>query len=554
MNIKYTWIEFYKEFADNLLKYKNNRKDLINIIKSVYEETKINLATLDKDGVIVDIDPFTVFGLFNKQITEDKRKLLASELGKRIGVITPAPTNLDGLPVLNNQNATFFPFIHERKEQDINNLWNLFESALVYAKDDSEVNKAEMSKWFDYCVNLKYNGNSKITMGLFWIAPDVFINLDSRNEWFIYKANTFPQEFVKSLPVIESKIAASKYFALLDAIKEYIKTDDRFENFVDVSNEAWKKSNEVNKLEKAKIKTADIENAMGDDSDVGIRYWIYSPGDGSAMWDEFYDKGIMALKYGEIEDATQYTSKQEIINKLKATVNPEWSFKWPSYAIWQFVHEMKVGDVVFVKKGLHKVIGRGVVTSDYQYDPEQEDGFKHIRAVDWTHNGEWPHPGNAIVKTLTDITPYPDYVDKLNAFFVEEESKVEEIEEKETKYAKYNEDDFLNEVYMDKDEYHGLVSLLKNKKNIILQGAQGVGKTYMARRLAWSIMGEKNTGRVMLVQFHQSYSYEDFIEGYRPNEKHFELSKGVFYNFCKEAKVDEENPYFFIIDEINRGN
>lgn len=98
------------------------------------------------------------------------------------------------------------------------------------------------------------------------------------------------------------------------------------------------------------------------------------------------------------------------------------------------------------------------------------------------------------------------------------------------------------------------MGLLKTKKNIILQGAPGVGKTYAAKRLAYSMMGVKDISRVKLVQFHQSYSYEDFIEGYRPSGAGFELVKGAFYSFCKKAADDQDNDYFFIIDEINRGN
>ena len=118
----------------------------------------------------------------------------------------------------------------------------------------------------------------------------------------------------------------------------------------------------------------------------------------------------------------------------------------------------------------------------------------------------------------------------------------------------YSARQFLNEVYMSEERYEAIVGLLRTKKNIILQGAPGVGKTYAAKRLAYSMMGVKDVSRVKLVQFHQSYSYEDFIEGYRPSGAGFELVKGAFYSFCKKAADDEENAYFFIIDEINRGN
>lgn len=123
-------------------------------------------------------------------------------------------------------------------------------------------------------------------------------------------------------------------------------------------------------------------------------------------------------------------------------------------------------------------------------------------------------------------------------------------------YTKYTKEDFLKEVYITDKEYDKLKNLILDKKNIILQGSAGVGKSYAAKRLAYSIIGEKDNERVKMIQFHQSYSYEDFIMGYRPTEKGFKLKKGVFYKFCKEAEMDEnkENKYFLIIDEINRGN
>lgn len=118
----------------------------------------------------------------------------------------------------------------------------------------------------------------------------------------------------------------------------------------------------------------------------------------------------------------------------------------------------------------------------------------------------------------------------------------------------YSKEDFLSEVYMTSEKYDSLKGLLLNKKNIILQGAPGVGKTFAAKRLAYSIMGVKDESRVEFIQFHQNYSYEDFIMGYKPSGEGFELQNGIFYKFCQKASNNQEVPYFFIIDEINRGN
>lgn len=295
--------------------------------------------------------------------------------------------------------------------------------------------------------------------------------------------------------------------------------------------------------------------ALADEDVDTIHYWLYAPGDNANKWEEFYEKGIMAIGWGELGDLTQYDNKADIKGVLQEVNNSSNTYRNVVHATWQFANEIKVGDIVYAKKGIHQIIGRGVVTSDYYYD-DTHVGYENMRKVNWTNKGSWPHPStsNAVQKALTDITAYPDYVEEIENLFDDDNEYTKNIEEKA--YPEYNAEQFLSEVYMDKEQYNTLVNLLEKKQNIILQGAPGVGKTFTAKRLAYSILGEKNPNRVMFVQFHQSYSYEDFIEGFRPTQDgKFVIKKGSFYKFCKTADEDDhDNKYFFIIDEINRGN
>ena len=552
---QFDWVDFYKEFAGILLSYKNNRPALIAKVRQIYEITGLNLPTLEKDNQIVDIDPFTVFGLFNKKLTDANRLSILQAIAELFHVKTAVPTAFDSIPVLNPQNATFYYFAGERGDGDIDALWELFDAALAYAAKDSVKSYARVSQYFDLAIQKKGNGNSKITMGLYWIAPDVFLNLDQRNTWYIYDSGKIPAEVVHTLPAIQDKIPAAKYFEIVDKLREFLQSDQsELKDFKELSFEAWRYSEQVNqemRKEKAQEERANKGAALADEDVKTPHFWIYSPGERAGIWDECYDNGIMAIGWDEIGDLKQYASKTEMKQAMKEHIDPDRPYTMAAHATWQFAYEMKPGDVIFAKKGRSTVIGRGVVVSDYRFDDSRQDN-KNVRGVRWTHKGEWQHPGQAAMKALTDITAYTDYVEKLNALF--ESETIDDEEEPVVEYPVYTAEKFLEEVYMDEESYRTLAALVRTKKNVILQGAPGVGKTFAAKRLAYSMMGVKDPNRVMMVQFHQSYSYEDFIMGFRPTESGFELKRGVFYNFCKEAEIDSENDYFFIIDEINRGN
>lgn len=288
--------------------------------------------------------------------------------------------------------------------------------------------------------------------------------------------------------------------------------------------------------------------------DTAVRYWLYAAGDGSVNWENDYAEGIMAIGWDDMGDLMQYSSKEEMRAKMREVYGGTSSYKNQVHATWQFANDIKPGDIIFVKKGRKEIIGRGVVEGEYVYDPTREH-YRNTRTVRWTDKGLWEHPEQLAMKTLTDVTPYTDFVKKTQSLFDGESTDVaiQDEDEEERTYDPYTADDFLHDVFMDEERYNTLKALLLTKKNVILQGAPGVGKTFAAKRLAYSIMGEKDTNRVKMVQFHQSYSYEDFIMGFRPTETGFELKKGVFYEFCRKA-AEDDRPYFFIIDEINRGN
>lgn len=281
-------------------------------------------------------------------------------------------------------------------------------------------------------------------------------------------------------------------------------------------------------------------------------YWLYSPGAQASEWDEFSANNIMAIGWDELDDLATYSSREAI----RQALDPEGtggSMKNAVLALWQFQNDIAVGDIVYAKHGRREIVGRGEVTSEARFE-QGRASFRHVRSVRWDHIGSWEHPGDAVTKTLTDITPFHDYIDQLETLVTGEAEEVQVTGS--APLPVYDKDSFLNEVYLSPERYDRLRRLLTRKKNVILAGPPGVGKTFAAKRLAYSIIGAKDPSRVQMVQFHQSYSYEDFMMGYRPTEAGgFTLTEGPFYRFCETARADDDDrPYFFIIDEINRGN
>jgi len=297
--------------------------------------------------------------------------------------------------------------------------------------------------------------------------------------------------------------------------------------------------------------------------------WQIAPGEKARLWEEFYRDGIVGIGWESLGDLKGYASQRAIESALQTHDKSEGRRYNDARCCWEFAHVIAPGDIVVVKQGRYKLLGVGRVTSDYMYRPDRDE-YHHLRKVQWLRRGVVEFDASMTVKTLTSITPYPDFSKRILEALGEPDLVHElygtildgaatgvsdPVVAPTVELEDFDREVTLRRLFMPEKQFDGILDQIRRKKNVILQGPPGVGKTFVAQTLAYALMGKVDPARVQMVQFHQSYGYEEFIQGLRPTTTGaFVPRKGIFLSFCERAAEDSRRPWVFVIDEINRGN
>lgn len=539
---EYSWVPVYEKLATALLAHEGNRTPLLNALMAEFEARGLFPPRWSDQGTPRDIDPFTLFGAFNRTMAGANRTAYAHAIGSVLQVDTSALTDFCGIPVLNSQKAAFYGWDvqGDNSSPNIDNLWKLFKSALQLADSPSAVAEQQFTELFNAAETQLYV-HWNLTMGLYWMRPHTFVNLDTLNRKYLAGIEDFRSYIARFNTVPDG----TTYLQLCKACRAWVQSAATPCNSIpEISQQAYKTWQE------------------------GPRpsYWAMpcKDSDGTEYWDECFHHGKMILGYGQIGDIARFASKEKLTEELNRLYKTDFSAssRWPGW-LWKFAHQIKPGDIIYAKSGTRSIRGVGRVTAGYRYtDTPLTEHFNHELSIDWLRTETF---------TVQDEGEIFGRMQTLQSLGLDKQCLLEQIypvppEENAPAEqpsapiapdpaARYSKEDFLREVFVSPAELNRMLAVLDYKSNLILQGAPGVGKSFLAKRLAYAYAGEKADACIRMVQFHHSYSYEEFIEGFRPGKNgEFVLTRGSFYNFCKQAGENPNRPHFYIIDEINRGD
>jgi 5-methylcytosine-specific restriction protein B len=530
MSDQFTWISFYKELAEELIEWQSRQDELTGFLEELRARDFIVTPLMDKDGegavfLLEEIDPFTFFGVFNRQIKEENRIAILLEMKRFFNLESELPSDFFGIPVLSNMSSWFISYQGKRKPDDVSRLWKVF----VLALQEKEPLQSEVFRHaFDQALAVRQT-NVNLTMGLYWIRSGIFLNIDQINRSYLG---------IK----LPSKGISAKFY--IDTI-ETIRKEDK--SFPEISYAAW-----LAGTEKTKSAT-ETPNQTKDK----VNYWLVG-----AYWDSrepadqtqrFLDEGIWENGYEDrlLDEVNSMSVGDQIAIKAASTQRKDLPFDNRNKTASRMVIKA-IGTIVANRND-----GR---TVEVEWTPDFEEKswyFYTNRGTIWHIRLDDEYKWKEAADQLKDFVwgGQPQDYDWFCQRWLESDIPPDSDEDNKPPYGI---DDILaSGVFLNEQELTEILNRLDEKKAMIIQGPPGVGKTFIARKLAYALMKEIDPKRLAMVQFHQSYSYDDFVRGYRPlpgQAGTFGLKDGIFYNFCQKAINDPDREYVFIIDEINRGN
>lgn len=485
MDSKFTWVPLYEELAQALLRYKEDRTELVEwIYEDLGKVTRSDGQSLvaylkQKDGSrIIDIDPFSVFAIFNRSTSRENRTELLTHFKKKFRSTSTIPSDFNGIPTVDARRSFFFSWKSDNSKV-IHDLWQLFEKV---------ISNHNISEAFDQVLE---NGMPKysLTMCLFWICPEKYLALDSKNRSYLNSFG-FPNDF--------PKFNYQEYSDLLAKVQKKINNGDiPCSSFLDISFRAWKTTTTTPKV------------------------WMWNGGTETFLQD--------TLKVGSsakgLVDFKACDSKESLRKAYRAAAGNT-DVKIPN-AYWDFMSRVKPNDIVVVFSSqkqsgsqFHLLYGWGRFTSECFFKNEDDNPLQ--RTVEWN------------IPYLK--TPVIDKKTKNSMFFhLVEGIEADNIIRLLGIHSERLSSSIINPTHIPQLKYKEYIDLLAEAHNLVLTGAPGTGKTYMVQAIA-----EEMGAVTKFVQFHPSYDYTDFVEGLRPIEKGdgqlgFERKDGVFKEFCREA-------------------